>query len=123
LVSGAGTPEGLFHLQFAVTTEGESSPAVAGSESNQQYLVLWTCPLPWSPTNIGIFGLPVATSGAFLGGADWLAGAFAYRPAVAAGPVGDFLMAFEDTINGGYSDIWGKLWGNRLYLPLVLRNY
>jgi hypothetical protein len=33
---------------------------------------------------------------------------------------GDFLVAFDDTPDGS-RDVYGHLWGNRVYLPLVLR--
>jgi hypothetical protein len=122
MIAGTGTPEG-FPLLLATTTQNEASPAVAGNASNQQYLVLWTCRVWWIPsTPYGIFGRTIATSGDFLSDGNWLAGASANRPAVAAGPFGDFLLTFEQGGGDGYIDVWGRLWGNRLYLPLILRN-
>ena len=47
-----------------------------------------------------------------------------YEAAIAAGPSGDFLIAFDDNEVFGTSSrgIYGWLWGNRAYLPGVLRN-
>lgn len=36
------------------------------------------------------------------------------------GPNGDFLVAFDDTRDGS-RDVYGHLWGTRVYLPLALR--
>ncbi len=46
---------------------------------------------------------------------------YVWNPAVSAGPVGDFLMAFSDYREGPGSsgDIFGLLWGNRSFLPVV----
>ncbi|MCI0475205.1 MAG: hypothetical protein L0Y55_03085 [Anaerolineales bacterium] len=122
LVSGVGTIEG-FPLLLATTTQSEFKPAVAGNESNQQYLALWVCRVWWLPsTPYGIFGRTIATNGDLLGGGDWLAGTSANHPAVAAGSVGDFLLTFEETGGDGYLNVWGRLWGNRLYLPLILKS-
>lgn len=65
-----------------------------------------------------IYGRGVPTSGALVDAATAVGGLMAGNPAVTAGPTGDFLLAFHDKLAGNY-DIFGRLWGNRLYLPLV----
>jgi len=36
---------------------------------------------------------------------------------------GDFLMAWQDQpVGATNTNIYGRFWGNRLYLPLMLRN-
>jgi hypothetical protein len=42
----------------------------------------------------------------------------ATHSAVTGGPLGDFLVAFDDVTGSG---VYGRLWGNRIYLPLVVR--
>jgi len=41
-----------------------------------------------------------------------------------AGPHGDFLVAFDDDPSmSSNMDIYGRLWGNRVYVPLVVRRH
>jgi hypothetical protein len=101
----------------------ETSPAVAGSESGQQYLVIWTRPVELPPPNppfVGIFGQSISTGGAYVGDVSWIAGLFVDDSAIANGPAGDTLIAYEDEPGSGV-DIWGVLLGNRIYLPLVVK--
>jgi hypothetical protein len=124
-VSGGGGLEGGPLVVLPGSYQNETNPAVTGSGSNQQYLVVWKSPVGLPPPNplfVGIFGRSISTGGTFLSEATWMTGLFADYAAVASGPVGDTLIAFEDTIGGG-KDLWGQLWGNRLYLPLVLKNH
>jgi hypothetical protein len=121
-VAGLGTLEGSAFSVYA-SAQSDLRPAVAGSNSNQQYMVTWTSPvglpLP-NPPFVGIFGRSIATDGSFLSGTTWIAGLFADNSAVVSGPVGDTLIAFEDTPSSG-QDIWGQLLGNRVYLPLAVK--
>ena len=118
-VAGGGTLEGS---AFLVYDSGVSDvlPAVAGSESNQSYLVAWTVSPAAYPT---ICGRIVPTSGALADAMKVVGGLFADYAAVARGPVGDALIAFQDTLGTGNYNIYGRLWGNPVYLPLVVRNY
>ncbi len=119
-VAGEGTLEGnAFLVRYNPFAQDELGPAVAGSESNQQYLVAWTILPAVFPC---VWGQVVSTSGALVGTMTVVGGVDAGNPAVAAGPTGDFLIAFHDKLVGNY-DIFGRLWGNRLYLPLVLKNH
>lgn len=111
----------------ANTGEDEINPAVAGTESGRWYLVTWKQPYEVSLGGglwlvyQAIVGRGISSDGdlltddpAFIGGVD------ATHGAVAAGALGDFLVAFDDEVSD--SGIYGRLWGNRVYLPLVLRN-
>jgi len=119
-VAGGGTLEGnAFLVRYNPFAQDDLGPAVAGSESNQQYLVAWTILPAVYPC---VWGQVVSTSGAHVGTMTVVGGVDAGNPAVAAGPTGDFLIAFHDSLVGNY-DIYGRLWGNRLYLPLVLKNH
>ena len=118
-VAGWGTLEGS---PFLVYDSGVSDvlPAVTGSESNQPYLVAWTVSPAVYPC---ICGRGVPTSGALVDAMKVVGGLFADYAAVASGPVGDALIAFQDTVGSGNYNIYGRLWGNRVYLPLVLRGH
>jgi hypothetical protein len=117
-VAGGGTLEGSAFVVYD-SPWYDVGPAVAGSESNQQYLVAWTMTSAGYPCT---YGRVVRTSGALVDSATAVGGVDAYKAAVAAGPTGDFLIAIQDKFAGNF-DIFGRLWGNRLYLPLVLRSY
>jgi hypothetical protein len=42
---------------------------------------------------------------------------------VAAGLRGDFLVAYDDVPYTSDRDIYGQMWGNRVYVPLVQRTH
>ena len=97
-------------------------PAVAGYESTGQYLVTWTEQYsPFLFTNVA--GRAVSTGGDLLGEETYVSGIFADNAAVAGGWLGSFLVAFDDMPLTASKDIYGRLWGNRIYLPLALRNH
>jgi hypothetical protein len=103
----------------------ETNPAVAASESNQHYLLTWTETDYALPLNfVGILGREIASDGTRLSDENKvISGTYADYSAVAAGPLGDFLVAFDDQIIAAPDhDVYGHLWGNRIYLPLVVRN-
>ena len=112
----------------------ESAPAVAGNENGNQYLVTWSqhyeIDLGGGMFYIydGIAGKAVASDGTLLDGTlvdpgTALGGLDADHSAVAAGPLGEFLVAFDDTALTSSRGIYGQLWGHHVYLPLVLRNH
>ena len=104
-------------------TADQSAPAVDGSESGRAYLVTWRHPSAPPFAFVGIRGRAVSTQGTLLGQEEGVAGVFGAAPAVAAGPVGDFLVAYDDLLLGeSERDIYGRLWGTRTYLPLAQRN-
>jgi hypothetical protein len=120
-VSGDGSTKSGYML-VAVAWADEINPAVAGDESGRDYLVTWSRrsdpPLALNYIN----GRIVSTEGD-MGEETNFGGRFAYYPAVAAGPLGDFLVAFEDKALTSNVGIYGQLLGNRVCIPLVLRSY
>ena len=97
----------------------ETTPAVAGNFNSTNFLVSWTSTYgPAFPLNIGIKARNVTLEGKVMG-ENWVTGLVAGISAVAAGPNGDFLVANEDTSLFGNQDLFGGLWGERVYLPLV----
>ena len=77
---------------------------------------------PWVHWNF-IYGRAMGVGGNFQGSAMQMGGMFdADHPAVGAGAAGDFLVAFDDDPwMANDWDIYGRLWGNRVYLPGVLK--
>ena len=109
----------------------ESAPAVVGNESSNQYLVTWSqhyeVDLGGGISYVydGIAGKAVSSDGHLLNGSfldpgTALGGLSADNSAVAAGPLGDFLVTFDDTPLTSSRGIYGQLWGHRIYLPLIL---
>ena len=109
---------------LADTPWGEYRPAVAGSESTHRFLVTWTwVPVVTPPAMMQVQARALALDGTVLDGTVLVGGGQVFDSAVAAGPTGDYLIAFDDnealgTPNRG---IYGRLWGDRVYLPLALR--
>lgn len=119
-VAGDGTLQGGAITVFS-STQDELRPAVAGSESNQKYLVAWTISSGAPSNTSSIYGVGISTVGNLLGAATVINGLFADDAALAAGPTGDFLIASDDPLMGANHDIWGRLWGNRFYLPMLAK--
>jgi len=105
----------------------EINPDVAGTESGEQYLMVWK---QTYEVDLGggfglvyqaIVGRHLATDGSVVGDdLTYIGGFDATHGVTSAGPRGDFLVAYDDHINN--SNIYGRLWGNRIYLPVVLRS-
>ena len=132
---GSATVGGLPQIVYDSSLD-ESAPAVAGNESSNQYLVTWSQYYEVDlggggvfPFYDGIAGKAVSSDGHLLNGSLFdpgteLGGFRADNSAVAAGPLGDFLVTFDDTPALASSrGIYGQLWGHRIYLPLVMRNH
>lgn len=92
--------------------------AVAGNENSQQFLIVLKA---WATASFQA----TATSSDLAEWSPWClldSGNGADHPAVASGPGGDFLVAF-DRAPFGSRDIYGQLWGSiRVYLPLVVQH-
>ncbi len=116
--------DGSLGLNFAISTaaEDQSNPAVAGNESAQQYLVAWTQSFQLL-ANTTIHGMAFSMGGNAMSQDTVLGGLFGDHAAVASGWGGDYLAAFDDQPLLGDRDIYGQLWGNRLFLPLVVKNH
>jgi hypothetical protein len=120
-VSGDGSSVSGY-MFVAVAEVDELNPAVAGDESGRRYLITWSRSAE-PPLGLNyINGRAVSVEGD-MGQETNFGGRFAYYPAVAAGPLGDFLVAFEDSALTSNVGIYGQLLGNRVYIPLVLRNH
>jgi hypothetical protein len=119
-VFGDGALEGG-SLSISSSPVSKSWPVVAGNDSNQQYLVTWAEYDAASPYHSSIHGLMVFPNSFAPMAAPIIGGIFADDPAVAPGPKGEFLIVSDDPGVGTTHRIWGRFWGNRVYLPLILR--
>jgi len=115
--------DGTVGTDFGIATYGvnEASPAIAGNNDNLQYFVTWR--YDHSGTFKPIRGQAVTYAGVLTGQLQQAlpTDSDADNPAVAAGPVGDFLVAWQDLRDTPSENIYGRLYGNRTYLPLVVR--
>lgn len=122
LIEENGTPApGGFYVS-ADTTIDESTPAVAGDEAGQRYLVTWRHPL--GVLDQPLYGRAVSAEGSLVYDVSSFGGPTANYPAVAAGSGGTFLVAWQDkTPWATHTDIYGQFWGTHAYLPVVVRNH
>ena len=108
------------------SSSGATGPAVAGSESTAQYLVVWRqegyVSLPF--ISDGIMGRAISIDGNPVGEESGIGGFDPFNAAVASGSLGDFLVTFDahPVVTPDPRQVYGRLWGNRVYLPLVLKN-
>ena len=128
-VTGEGSTDGSYLVINNAADHDTVAPAVAGSESSQKYLLAWTHDYKLDLGGgfflvfVGIAGRAVSSGGELLGEETYVGGWSADNAAVGSGPLGDFLVAFDDEPPGATldRDIYGQLWGNRVYMPFVLR--
>jgi hypothetical protein len=107
LVLEDGTPATAFAIAEAGGVN-ETIPAIAGTEAGLRYLVVWRR----SPAATGetIEGRAVSYSGTLLEQRLDVSGVAADQPAVASGPVGDFLVTWQDQLaSDPDTDIYGRL--------------
>jgi hypothetical protein len=106
---------------FSPFTGTATNPAVAGNEDSGEYLVAWNQviqpPNPYSGARVRTMNL----DGTFTSDPTWLWWFYSDHPAAASGPAGSFLTTFESI--GVDWGIYGQLWGNRIYLPVVGRHF
>ena len=111
------TDGGALFSGVSIGPSNGGAPAVAGSDTSQEYLIAWPT-VPGTDMqartvstlgNLGVTTLPLP------------AGSAPIYPAVAGGPLGDYLVAVQDYQPGYPIDIFGYLWGTRLYLPMLAR--
>lgn len=127
VVGGTGALGSLITFPYSASSDAQQYPAVAASESASRYLVTWCQNRSDTPALDGeIVGRAVAADGTLLGGllegSQSLGGYVVYGSSIAAGPLGDFLVVFENLEKStGNCHLLGRFWGNRVYLPLVLR--
>jgi hypothetical protein len=116
-----GTPNST-DVKISTTNSDESSPAIGGMERNLQYFVAWRH--SQGVVDKPIKGRTVSHDGSLVGQVAEFSGVDADHPSVAVGPVGDFSVAWQDQpVSATNTNIYGQLWGNRTYLPLLLRNH
>jgi hypothetical protein len=126
-IASDGTPTvGVYRL-VAATEEDEVKPAVGASESREQYLVTWQQEVfhgeGYGWVSDAVVGRATASDGSLQGSAFGEIGGYdAGWSAVAGGELGSYLVAFEDTPAGGSTNVYGCVWGNRIYLPVVMRH-
>ncbi len=116
------TDDGTLHYYYTwISPSNSADPirvsAVAGNENTHEFLVAWrygAAIQARTVTNGGVLG-PYAESQPY--------GLDPDLPAIAGGPLGDYLVAYHDQYYTGYPyDVFGFLWGNRVFLPLGVRH-
>jgi hypothetical protein len=113
--------DGSFFWCHSLTTYNyDTSPAVAASESSLQYFVVWRREFQGSGDS-SILGRAISFDGNYNWGVSEFLGEDVNFPAVAAGPAGDFLVVWQDK-RANNTNIYGQLWGNWIYLPLMIRD-
>ena len=121
-VSGTG----VVGAQHALANTGwsELRPSVAGCEGNRQFFVTWVwIPVSTPPAMMQVQARSLALDGAPLHATTTVAGGQVFDAAVAAGAACNLLIAFDDNATFGSftRGIYGQHWGERVYLPLVMR--
>jgi hypothetical protein len=118
VVASDGTPATGLYVSGEILDE--ANPAVAGNESTQQSLAIWTrySDPPIITADLVYWVVSAAGNWTIFGG---LGGLFLDHSAVAAGKSGDFLVTFDEITSAGKRGIWGVVWGIRLYMPLVVK--
>ncbi len=122
IVLGIGALGG--HQTLANTGWSEVRPAVTGCESNHRFFVTWVwIPVITPPAMMQVQARPLALDGTPLQPTQTIAGKQVFDAAVAAGNLCTQLVIYDDndvigTFNRG---IYGQGWGERVYLPLLLR--
>ncbi len=119
LLSCDGATQGGYGWELVATNWDDFNPAIAFNESRQKYLVVWTLTTYAPLGTTSIIGLEINPSGDATDVTRVIDGWYGTQAAVAAGPHGDFLTAFTESVLGGQQQIIGSLWGNRVYLPGV----
>jgi hypothetical protein len=95
-------------------------PRVAASEAGQRYLVIFQ--MYHATVEKPLLGREVSSHGELMGQVGEFGNSWAENLAVASGSAGTFLAAWQEGDKaGGDHDILGRFWGNRAYLPLVIR--
>jgi hypothetical protein len=118
VVASDGTPAVTTHYSGEILDEG--NPAVAGNESTQQFLAFWSRYSDPPILTSDLVYWVILASGSW-GDYGSVGGMFLDHPAVASGKSGDFLVTFDEIIPAKQRGIWGIVWGNRLYLPVIVR--
>lgn len=121
-ISGAG----VFISRHILADTGwsEVRPAITGCEGNRQFFVTWVwIPVITPPAMMQVQARPLALDGTPLQPTQTIAGKQVFDAAVATGNVCTQFIVYDDNATfGTYSrGIYGQYWGERVYLPLLLR--
>lgn len=119
LLQENGTPDAVGIGIATYGSRDETAPAISSDIVNGKYFVVWRYEHDGSFAPIR--GQALTYWGALTG---TLAQALPTNsdgdyPAVAAGPVGDFMVTWQDPRGAATFDIYGRLVGNRSYIPLI----
>ena len=120
LVGGDGVLGTNVEMTGSYSNLDETHPVVTADPVQRRFLGLWTSTYNTSWIFSGIRGRDITAEG-LSGPVQWVGGLFADNASAAPGSQGDFLLAFEDFRLGGNMDIYGSRWGNRVFLPMLLR--
>jgi hypothetical protein len=120
MINGDGTlaPQSFF---IGGSGEDDYNPSVAGNEHLNQYLVTWTRPTGGQLLFEYIAGRAFSTAGIAQSDEIFMGGVFPDHSDTIAGPLGDYLTVFDDLTLGINRDVYGRFWGNRIYLPMTLQ--
>jgi len=119
IILGDGTMLGL--PTISATSLDERAPAVTGNRFDNLFFVSWTSsyPAPYA-SNIGVRGRTVTLTGT-VQETGWAGGIKSGMSAAAAGRGDQFLVAFEDTTFFTKADLFGRFWGDQIFLPFLRR--
>jgi hypothetical protein len=119
LLTCDGVPLGGNGWALVSTNLDDFNPAITFNEGIQQYLVAWTLTTNVPLNTSSIIGMEVNPNGNAADVPRFIGGWFGTQATVAAGPSGDFMVAYTESVAFGQQQVLGSLWGNRVYIPLV----
>jgi hypothetical protein len=121
LVEGDGTIGAAVELTGTDSNLDETNPVVAADQARRRFVGLWAS--NYGPSEIfhfiGLRGRDITSDG-LSGAIHRIDGLYSDQAAAAPGAGGDFLVVYNDAVLGeGNMDIYGRRWGNRIYIPLT----
>jgi hypothetical protein len=122
----AGDGSLTFIVTLADSPWSEHSPALAGCEGQHRFLATWVwIPVVTPPAMMQVQARTLALDGTLLDETTNVSGGQVFQAAVSAASGCGFLVAFDDNEVIGISNrgIYGRVWGSRVYLPLIVRNF
>lgn len=117
-VASDGTLQGLGEY-LGGSNQNEVLPALAGSETPARYLGVWVRQSGSGSSFDEIYGRTLSIVPDTLDPEKFFDGTAASHPDAAAGEGGDFLAVYQDIKSSGTNGIFGILWGNRAFLPMM----
>jgi hypothetical protein len=119
LLNCDGVPQGGNGWGLVYTDLDDYDPAIAFNQSTLKYLVVWALTTNVPLNTSSMIGMEVTTAGDASAAPQLIGGWFGSQATVAAGPNGDFLAAYTESVAFGQQQVLGRLWGNRVYIPFV----